>query len=71
MTFSVYTHDSWGVVPIGDYTSLEEAREVFSALCEDPWYREDGTVKGIELVENIPQGTRQRIDWFAFREEGG
>jgi hypothetical protein len=71
MTFSVHTHDSWGVVPIGDYTSLEEARKVFGALREDSWYRQDGTVKGIELVEHSPQGARQRIDWFAFREEGG
>jgi hypothetical protein len=66
MTFSVVTHDSWGVVPIGDYSSLEEAREAFTALCEDPWYRQDGTVKGIELLETSPQGTRQRIEWFAF-----
>lgn len=54
------------MVPIGDYSSLEEAREAFTALCEDPWYRQDGTVKGIELVETSPQGTRQRIEWFAF-----
>jgi hypothetical protein len=25
MTFSIRTHDSWGVVPVGDFQSIEEA----------------------------------------------
>ena len=39
MTFSIRTHDSWGVVPVGDFQTLEEARQVFTALCHDPWYK--------------------------------
>lgn len=68
MSFSIYTHDSWGKVQVGDYPSLEEARAVFGALCEDPWYAQDGTVKGIELVESDPRGERHRLDWFACQQ---
>jgi len=67
MTFSIRTHDSWGVVPVGDFQTLEEARQVFSALCQDPWYKADGTVKGVELVENGQEGAAQRIDWLSFQ----
>jgi|GEM_PF-817262 hypothetical protein len=67
MTFSIRTHDSWGVVPVGDFQTLEEARQVFSALCLDPWYKADGTVKGVELVQTSPAGEAQRLEWFAFQ----
>jgi hypothetical protein len=67
MTFTIYTHDSWGLVTVGSYQSLEQAREVFAALCNDPWYRDDGTVKGVELVQVAEGGAGLRIDWFAFR----
>jgi hypothetical protein len=67
MSFAIYTHDSWGVVHVGDYAGLEEAQKAFQALREDPWYRQDGTVKGIELVRTTPQGERERIDWFALQ----
>lgn len=66
MTFSIYTHDSWGQVHVGDYSTLEAAREVFGALRQDSWYGQDGTVKGIELVQIMPQGERQRLEWFGF-----
>lgn len=66
MTFSIHTHDAWGIVPVGDFHSLAEAREVFGQICQDPWYRQDGTVKGVELVERASDGADQRIDWFAF-----
>jgi hypothetical protein len=69
MTFSIRTHDSWGVVPVGDFPSLVEARQVFTDICQDPWYRSDGTVKGVELVQASPAGEAQRLDWFAFRSE--
>lgn len=65
MTFDINTHDSWGIVTVGSYQSLEEARQVFSSICEDPWYKNDGTVKGVELVDNA--GASQRLAWFAFR----
>jgi hypothetical protein len=66
MAYSIYTHDSWGQVPVGDFDSLEEARQAFEALRQDAWYGQDGTVKGIELVQTTAQGERQRLEWFAF-----
>ena len=65
-SFSIHTHDSWGVVTVGTFATLAEARRVFAELCHDPWYRQDGTVKGIALVQNLDGGEAQRIDWFAF-----
>jgi hypothetical protein len=51
---------------VGDFDSLEEARQAFDALRQDAWYGQDGTVKGIELVQTTAQGERQRLEWFAF-----
>ena len=67
MTFSIRTHDSWGVVPVGDFQTLEQARQVFKSLCQDPWYKADGTVKGVELVVVSEAGEGQRLEWFSFR----
>jgi len=67
MTFSIRTHDSWGVVPVADFQSLEEARQVFTDICQDPWYKSDGTVNGVELVQVSASGDRQRLDWFSFQ----
>lgn len=67
MPFSIRTHDSWGTVEVGQFQSLEEAREAFTALCQDPWYRQDGTVKALELVEGAAEGNARRLDWFAFQ----
>jgi len=67
MTYVVNTHDSWGVVQVGIFSSLEEARTVFSSICDDPWYKSDGTVKGVELVQGAATRASQRLDWFAFR----
>jgi hypothetical protein len=52
-------------VNVGNFQDLAEARQVFSSICEDPWYKSDGTVKGVELVDN--SGTSQRLDYFAFQ----
>jgi hypothetical protein len=52
MTFSINTHDAWGIVRVGCFASLEEAREAFATLCQDPWYQQDGGVKGLELVDD-------------------
>jgi hypothetical protein len=65
MTYAVNTHDSWGILQVGNYQSLEEAKQVFASIGEDPWYKSDGTVKGVELVDNA--GSSQRLEWFAFR----
>jgi len=67
MTLRIHTHDSWGIVKVGSFQSLEEARKVFSALCADPWYASDGMVKGVELLQDAEHGDGARIDWFAFR----
>jgi hypothetical protein len=67
MTFAVKTHDSWGILQVGNFPSLEEARKVFASICEDPWYRSDGTVKGVELVQGTDAGASLRLDWVAFR----
>lgn len=66
MTFRLKTHDAWGSTPVGDFPSLEAARQAFSSICQDPWYQQDATVKGIELVEVQADGQSQRLDWHAF-----
>jgi hypothetical protein len=66
MTFKLLTHDAWGVVNAGAFDTLEEAREAFRSICADPWYRSDGTVKGVELVQCDPTNQQQRLDWFSF-----
>jgi hypothetical protein len=67
MTYAVNTHDSWGVVKIGNYLSLEEARTVFADRCDDLRYKIDGTVKAVVLVQGIDAGAGHRLEWFAFR----
>ena len=67
MTYIILTHDSWGSVPVGSFDSLEAARAAFRELCQDPWYRNDGGVKGLELVERSPGASPQRLEWFAFQ----
>lgn len=66
MPFSIHTHDAWGSVKVGDFPSQAEARQAFDELCRDPWYHQDGGVKGLELVENGAGGPR-RLEWFALR----
>ena len=66
MPFSINTHDAWGVVNVGRFQSLEEARQAFAALSDDPWYRQDGTVKGAELVDESNPAAPQRLEWISF-----
>jgi hypothetical protein len=66
MTYAINTYDSWGIVKVGNYQSLEEARKIFASICQDPWYKSDGTVKGVELVLDGDAGACQRLEWFAF-----
>jgi hypothetical protein len=66
LSFKLLTHDAWGVVNVGEFTSLEEARAAFRSLCADPWYRSDGTVKGVELVECDSSELQKRLEWFSY-----
>ena len=50
MAFMINTYDTWGMVHDRYLATLQEARQVFASLREDPWYSIDGVVKGIELV---------------------
>jgi len=68
MTYAIVTHDAWGTVEVGRFTALEQAREAFGSLCADPWYRSDGTVKGVELLALADPGPGQRVEWFSFQE---
>lgn len=66
MSFAIRTHDGWGVVTVASFPTLEEARSVFASLCQDPWYRQDGSVRGLELVQCAEGSQTQRLDWLAF-----
>ena len=66
MRFLLHTHDAWGIVTVGNFSSLVEAQQAFTVLCEDPWYRQDGGVMGVELVEDAGGGMVRRLDWFPF-----
>lgn len=58
MTFRLYLQDSWGRAHVGSFESLDQAREVFEALCQDRWCIDDGTVQGVEIVEENAGGER-------------
>ncbi|MEO1002941.1 MAG: hypothetical protein AAFX65_07515 [Cyanobacteria bacterium J06638_7] len=49
--YGVVSHDGWGNTCVGDFNSLEEARELFGALCSDHWFLTDGSVKGVSIVD--------------------
>ena len=66
MSYTILTHDGWGRSPVGTFQTLEEARAAFRDLCQDPWYRNDGGVKGLELIEGTPGANAQRLEWFSF-----
>jgi hypothetical protein len=55
------------VVNVGQFATLEQARTAFRDLCADPWYRQDGTVKGAELLDCTDPAAPQRLDWFSFQ----
>lgn len=61
MPFAIYTHDSWGVVKVASFKTLGEAQQVFSAVCCDPWYQQDGGVKGWSWFRIPRMG--QAKDW--------
>lgn len=53
-------------MPVGEFATLEEARSAFATLGQDPWYRNDGSVRAIELVESGAGAEDRRLDWLAF-----
>ena len=67
MPFTIRTHDAWGVVTVGSFNSLQEARLAFASLCQDPWYQQDGGVKALELASQLPGGSPERLEWFPLR----
>jgi hypothetical protein len=69
MTYIVYTHDAWGSTNVGSFPALEQAREVFDALCVDRWCNADGTMRGLSLVEEGPGGLRT-VATHAFQPGG-
>jgi hypothetical protein len=69
MTYIVYTHDAWGSTNVGSFPTLEQAREVFDALCADRWCNADGTMRGLSLVEEGPGGLRT-VATHAFQPRG-
>jgi hypothetical protein len=58
MRFSLFLQDSWGRTDLGGFATLEQAREAFEALRQDRWCQDDGTVRGVSLVERGPEGER-------------
>jgi hypothetical protein len=54
-------------VRIGSFESLDQARKAFAELCQDPWYLQDGGVRGLELAQEGDGGASQRLEWFAVR----
>lgn len=51
--YSVVSHDGWGSTSVGEFERLEEAQELFRALCVDRWFLTDGSVKGVSIVEKV------------------
>ncbi len=66
MTYRIDTHDGWGVVTVGRFESLEQASRAFDELCQDPWYRQDGSVRGIELLDDSDPRSPQCLQWQPF-----
>lgn len=58
MRYSLVLQDSWGRTEVGSFDALEPAREAFEALCQDRWCNDDGTVRGVSLLERSPEGER-------------
>ena len=51
--YSVVSHDGWGSISVAEFENLEEAQELFRALCVDRWFLTDGSVKGVSIVEKV------------------
>lgn len=65
MSYIVYSHDAWGTANVGEFATLEQARDVFNALRMDRWYVADGSVKGLSIVDSSAEGGHP-IEKFSF-----
>ncbi|SBO41980.1 hypothetical protein [Cyanobium sp. NIES-981] len=61
--YSVISHDGWGSTSVGEFASLAEAQELFRTLCADRWFRTDGAIKGLSIVERAGGTT---VETFTF-----
>ncbi|EDY37410.1 hypothetical protein CPCC7001_288 [Cyanobium sp. PCC 7001] len=60
--YSVICHDGWGNTSVGEFESLEEARQLFRTLCADRWFRTDGGIRRLSIVERAGGGTVDSYD---------
>ena len=58
MRYTIYLQDSWGRSDVGRFDAIDQAREAFEALRQDRWCNDDGTVRGLLLVEQAADGER-------------
>lgn len=58
MRYNLYLQDSWGRTHVGGFDLLQSAQEAFEALRADRWCQDDGTVRGLTLVEQTLEGER-------------
>ena len=57
MTYAVNTYDSWGILQVGNYQSLEEAKQVFASICprfQESCHPSDQYIRGLEDMTNAP-----------------
>ncbi len=66
MTYSVISHDAWGSTDVGNFPTLEQAREVFEALQSDRWFVTDGSVRGLSIVERRAGAEATTVERFSF-----
>ncbi|MEB3361454.1 MAG: hypothetical protein VKI42_04945 [Synechococcaceae cyanobacterium] len=58
MRYSLVLQDSWGRTEVGSFDALAPAQEAFDALRQDRWCNDDGTVRGVSLLERTAEGER-------------
>jgi hypothetical protein len=51
MRYRLHLQDAWGRAEVGRFETIEQAREVYAALCQDHWCNGDGTVQSVSIVE--------------------
>ncbi|MFO0018240.1 MAG: hypothetical protein ACK52U_17035 [Synechococcaceae cyanobacterium] len=59
MQYRLVIQDSWGRTEVGSFEALEPAQEAFEALRQDRWCNDDGTVRGLSLLEQGAEGERE------------
>jgi hypothetical protein len=69
MRYSLFIQDSWGRTEVGSFEALQPAQEAFEALRQDRWCHDDGTVRGVLLVEQGAEGERL-VASYRFQADG-